>query len=94
MRGYYDGRYRDMHYTALQSEYRLPLFRKLGVVAFGSIGEVGPDISSLFRARHLRGSGGLGLRLLLDDENYINFRFDAAYNGDGLSFYFNVLEAF
>jgi outer membrane protein assembly factor BamA len=26
MRGYYEGRYRDMNYTALQVEYRLPLF--------------------------------------------------------------------
>jgi len=94
MRGYLDGRYRDRHYTALQGEYRLPLFWRLGGVVFGSVGKVGPDISSLISAQYLRASGGLGLRLLLDEEDYINFRFDTAYNGDGLSFYFNVLEAF
>ena len=94
MRGYYEGRYRDMDYTALQGEYRLPLFWRLGGVVFGSVGKVGPDIPSLFSADYLRGTGGVGLRVLMDSENNVNFRFDLAYNGKELAFYFNILEAF
>jgi outer membrane protein assembly factor BamA len=94
MRGYYEGRYRDMNYTALQGEYRLPLFWRLGGVVFGSIGKVGPDITSLFSTEYLRVTGGVGLRVLVDREDHVNFRFDLAYNGKEPAFYFSILEAF
>jgi outer membrane protein assembly factor BamA len=94
MRGYYEGRYRDLYYTTLQSEYRLPLFWRLGGVVFGSIGKVGPDMPALLSTEHLRASGGFGVRILVDDEEHVNFRVDLAYNGEEIAFYFNILEAF
>lgn len=94
MRGYYEGRYRDMNYTALQSEYRFPLFWRLGGAVFGSIGKVGPDIPTLYSFVDLRATAGVGLRILLDEENHVNFRIDLAYNGRETAFYFNVLESF
>jgi hypothetical protein len=94
MRGYYDGRYRDMDYYALQGEYRFPLIWRFGGVAFGSIGKVGPDIPTLFSFSDLRAAAGLGFRFLMDAENHVNFRFDVAYNGKEAAFYFNVLESF
>lgn len=94
MRGFYEGRYRDMDYSALQAEYRFPLFWRLGGVVFGSIGKVGPDIPTLFSFSDLRATAGAGLRILMDAENHVNFRVDVAYNGREIAFYFNVLEAF
>jgi outer membrane protein assembly factor BamA len=94
MRGYYEGRYRDANYSALQGEYRFPLFWRLGGVVFGSFGKVGSDIPSLFSTEYLRASGGIGLRFLMNDEENVNFRLDLAYNGREAVFYFNILEAF
>ena len=94
MRGFYDGRYRDMDYYALQGEYRFPIVWRFGGVAFGSVGKVGPDIPTLFSFSDLRAAVGVGLRFLMDPENQVNFRIDVAYNGKETAFYFNVLEAF
>ena len=94
MRGYYEGRYRDMNYTALQGEYRLPLFWRLGAVVFGSVGQVAPNVNSLVSLEHLRVTGGFGIRFLIEPQRQINFRIDIAYNGKELVPYFNVLEAF
>ena len=94
MRGYYEGRYRDLNYTALQGEYRLPLFWRLGMVAFGSVGHVAPDVPDLFSTEHLRAAGGLGFRFLIEEQRNINFRVDIAFTGQDTAVYFNVLEAF
>ena len=94
MRGFYEGRYRDMDYYALQGEYRFPLVWRLGGVAFTSVGKVGPDIPTLFSFTDLRMAAGAGLRFLMDPQNHVNFRIDVAYNGKEAAFYFNVLEAF
>ena len=34
MRGYYEGRYRDQHLTAVQAEYRMKIWNWIGAVAF------------------------------------------------------------
>ena len=94
MRGFYEGRYRDMDYYALQGEYRFPLVWRLGGVAFTSVGKVGPDIPTLFSFTDLRMAAGAGFRFLMDPQNHVNFRIDVAYNGKEAAFYFNVLEAF
>jgi hypothetical protein len=83
-----------MDYYALQGEYRFPIIWRLGGVGFSSVGKVGPDIPTLFSFTDLRWAVGGGLRILLDEENHVNFRFDVAYNGREVAFYFNVLEAF
>jgi hypothetical protein len=94
MRGYYEGRYRDMNYTALQGEYRLPLFWRFGMVVFGSLGKVAPDMSRLLSAEYLRAAGGVGLRLMVEEERHINFRADVAFTGRDTAVYFSILEAF
>ena len=94
MRGYYEGRYRDLNYTALQGEYRLPLFWRLGMVAFGSVGHVAPDVPGLLSTEYLRAAGGLGLRFLVEEQRKVNFRVDVAFTGQDTAVYFNVLEAF
>lgn len=92
MRGYYEGRYRDRQYYALQAEYRAPLFWRVGAVGFVSLGGVARDVGAeLFE--HPRLAGGAGLRVAPLADVPINVRLDVAY-GDIPSFYFNLGEAF
>jgi hypothetical protein len=44
LRGYTAGRYLDRYMLATQLEYRLALPKRFGVVGFGGLGEVQPDI--------------------------------------------------
>ena len=92
MRGYYEGRYRDRQYYALQAEYRAPLFWRVGAVGFVSLGGVARDVGEdLFEFPRLAAGGGLRVAPLADVP--INIRLDVAY-GDIPSFYFNLGEAF
>jgi outer membrane translocation and assembly module TamA len=93
MRGYYQGRYRDQHYAALQAEYRLHLVWRLGMAAFAGIGEVwGPwssaDVSTL------KPSAGAGIRFLMDKKDDTNLRMDAAFGRNSFGFYVAFGESF
>jgi len=91
MRGYYTGRYRDQHLVAAQAELRMPLFWRLGAVAFAGAGDVyapGALLSSL------KPTAGGGLRLLLDEGEGTNLRIDAAGGQDAFGVYFSFGEAF
>jgi outer membrane protein assembly factor BamA len=94
MRGYREGRYTDMNYTALQGEYRVPLFWRFGATVFGALGMVSPDLSGIFSFEYIRATGGFGLRVMVIEEQKINFRFDVAFSEEGVAYYFNVREAF
>jgi hypothetical protein len=94
MRGFYEGRYRDLKYTAFQGEYRFPLFWNFGAVAFGSVGKVAGDVNTLLSAEHIRASGGGGIRYAIDRERHINVRVDFAFSAEGFSVYFDIFEAF
>lgn len=89
MRGYFEGRYRDRHAMVYQGEYRIPVHRKLGIVLFGSAGQVGNKISS-YAFDRFRYGGGLGFRYRLTEEG-VNIRLDFAY-GDQAAWYFGLNE--
>jgi hypothetical protein len=92
LRGYYEGRYRDRQYVAAQAEYRLPLFWRVGAVAFASIGGVARDVSAeLFTRPRL--AAGAGVRVAPVADVPINVRLDVAYGSD-INVYFNLGEAF
>lgn len=91
MRGYFEGKYRDHMAMVYQMEYRLPVYRTLGLVFFGSTGTVAEKFSSLPSGR-LRYGGGMGFRYRLMDDG-LNFRLDIAF-GDQTSFYFGLDEVF
>jgi hypothetical protein len=93
MRGYYQGRYRDKVYVATQQEYRMPVWRWLGVTAFTAVGQVAPDISSL-STKYLKGAAGIGLRIKVDKQENTNMRFDYAIGTAGGGFYVSFGEAF
>jgi outer membrane protein assembly factor BamA len=94
MRGYYAGRYRDKNMYVLQSEYRAPLFWRIGAVAFGGIGNVGPDLKEI-NFQYLKYSYGLGLRFALNKSEKLNLRIDYGVGGNASSgFYLQIGEAF
>ena len=94
MRGYYAGRFRDKDMYVLQSEYRTPLFWKLGAIAFGDIGNVADNLNGM-NFKDLKYSVGLGLRFALNKSEKLNLRLDYGVGGGKSSgFYLQLGEAF
>jgi hemolysin activation/secretion protein len=95
MRGYLEGAYRHANMTIIQAEYRQMVWRRFGMVVFGSIGEV-YDQGAFFQFNNVLPSYGVGLRYELDKEQRIRFRFDYGMgsNIDIRGFYFTFNEAF
>ena len=80
--------------AVIQAEYRVPIFWRIGVVAFGDIGNVSDDIGSLDFS-NLKYSYGAGLRFALDRLEKLNLRFDyGATTHFGHGFYLQLGEAF
>lgn len=64
-RGYYEGRYRDLNATLLQTELRFALYQQLGGVVFGRVGALG-DAQTLLRVQQPKGDYGAGLRFAVN----------------------------
>ncbi len=92
MRGYYEGRFRDNNLIAGQIEYRFPLAAPLGMVVFGSAGQVYREREEI-GFDNLKFAYGMGLRLKIVKTEDLNLRFDVA-RGDKFNFYFGIAEAF
>ena len=93
MRGYYRGRYRDLHYASIQAEYRWNFYRRWGLTAFGSIGEVAAGIRQ-FSLPGLHYAAGGGVRFLIDRKERVNMRVDYAVGPGTSGFYLAFGEAF
>lgn len=93
MRGYYEGRYLDNHLLATQVEYRFPIWRDLGAVAFAGIGDVANRFQD-FNIPDIKYSLGAGLRYTLIPEENLNIRLDFAVGKETTNFYINISEAF
>jgi hypothetical protein len=95
LRGYFQGRYRDLDLVALQAEYRLPLWWRIGGVVFGAAGQVAPRLEA-FQLGQFHGSAGFGVRFLVARAEQINLRADFAWGVDEVTsgFYLNIGEAF
>ncbi len=93
MRGYYLGRYRDTGILALQAEYRLPLWKRIGIVGFAGLGDVFERIGE-FRLDRLKYSIGGGIRFKLDAREGTNLRVDFAFGKKSFGVYFTAREAF
>jgi len=91
LRGYTPGRYRDKLMFALQAEYRWRFTERFGLVAFGGVGSVAPEIGQFDK---LLPSVGTGLRYVLAKKNNVSLRFDAAWGRDEHTFYVGIGEAF
>lgn len=93
LRGYRQGMYRDNVLMLLQTEYRLPIYKRLKGAVFCSVGDV--MNSSNNEIDKLKVAYGAGLRYRLNDAR-VHLRLDAAKNnyGDKLQFYITATEAF
>ncbi|HSC86422.1 MAG TPA: BamA/TamA family outer membrane protein [Polyangiaceae bacterium] len=89
MRGYRDGRYRDLHQTVVQAELRFPLFWRFLGVAFVGMGEVYG--TSDFAFDLLRVAAGGGVRYRFNDTLFL--RMDLA-RGSETMVIFNGGQAF
>ena len=93
LRGYLQGRYRDKALTAVQAEFRTPVWRRLGAAVFGGVGQVGPRLAD-FDGGELKSAGGFGLRYALSKEDKLNLRFDIGVGQNSSGTYVTLGEAF
>lgn len=90
MRGYYEGRYRDHHYMAVQVELRQNIWHRIGAVVWVGAGNVFHDRQSF---KHILPNYGLGYRW--EFKKRVNVRLDVGFGKPGqYSFMFNINEAF
>lgn len=94
MRGYYQGALRDNILIDGQVEYRMPIWKMLGLASWVGTGRVADSYQAL-QIKDFWISYGCGLRIKVDSENDINLRLDAGFGNDGINaFYFSFSEAF
>lgn len=93
LRGYARNRFRDLNYVAVQTEYRFPLYRRLGGVAFAGVGDVFNSLSDLQWA-YAKYTYGVGLRFAINTQERLNIRFDYGWGRGEQSFYLTLTEAF
>jgi outer membrane protein assembly factor BamA len=95
MRGFYSGRFKDKNMLVLQAEYRVPLFWRIGAVAFSGVGDVGRNFND-FSLSNIKVSYGGGLRIALKKSEKLNLRVDYGFGNNRLArgFYLQLAEAF
>ncbi len=93
MRGYYEGRYRDKYYLAIQGELRWRITNRWGLVGWAGIGDVAGTLDN-FRLNSFKPTVGVGVRFALDPAEVLNVRADFAYGKNTNGMYFNAKEAF
>jgi outer membrane protein assembly factor BamA len=94
MRGYYEGRYKDLCQLIVQGEYRFPVYKRIGMVAFGGGGNVGSNALD-YSLSDLKFSCGAGLRIPLNKKEKLNLRIDYGIGqGKNSGFYLQLGEAF
>ncbi len=82
MRGYYDGRFRDHYSLAAQTEYRFPIWKRLGAAAFISTASVADEMNH-FQISEFKIAGGAGLRYKIFKAQDVRLRLDLAVTQDG-----------
>lgn len=92
MRGYYAGRYRDKKFIGTQAEYRFPIYKRIGGVGFGGIGQVAEELNDLSIDK-FKIAVGAGLRVSVLPKEKLNLRFDVAY-GNMINYYVVLAESF
>ncbi len=93
MRGYFEGRYRDKDLLAVQLEYRVPLFWRIGGAFFAGAGTVAPDITR-FSLLQVKPAAGFGLRYMYDLRERLNVRVDVGFGKSSSGVYITANEAF
>ena len=93
MRGYFEGRYRDNDYLAVQTEFRTTIFWRIGGVAFLGAGDVAHTLSG-FKLAEVKPSYGLGVRFSFSPEERLNIRMDFGFGKGSSGVYVGASEVF
>jgi hypothetical protein len=93
LRGYYAGRFSDNNMFVLQQEFRMPIYKMIGMAAFGGVGEVAKTIPD-FRKNELHYDYGVGLRIRVNKKENTNIRIDYGFTKDSQGLYIVFAEAF
>lgn len=91
MRGYYEGQYRDNDMIQTQVEFRQRVYGRNGIVVWGGLGNVFPDVDHFHWSQTLH-SYGIGYRW--EFKNRVNVRLDYGIAKGQTGFYFGINEAF
>lgn len=75
-----------------QAEYRLRVWWRMGLVAFGGAGEIAPTFDQ-FAGGDILPSGGGGRRFQLTPRTPLNLRVDYAWGKNSSALYVSVDEA-
>lgn len=94
LRGYYLGRFRDKNLSLVQLEYRIQLFWRIGMAAFGGSAVIYDKINNIVR-KSFKPNAGVGLRFLVDKNEQTYLRFDYAVGVENQTgFYVSFGESF
>lgn len=94
VRGIVEGRTRDRQFLATQAEYRYTLNRFFKAAAFLGVGQVFPEWN-LLRIQDFQPTGGIGLRILVNEKKQLYSRVDLAFSKtDPPGLYFRLMDAF
>lgn len=93
MRGYTRGRYRDAWLSAAQLEYRSPIRRRLGLVAFAGAGSVAAESNALWSTTVLP-TYGAGVRVQIDARQRTAVRVDIGRGRQSTGLYIGFNQAF
>lgn len=93
LRGYYNGRFRDNNMVVIQQEFRMRIYKALGLAGFCGIGEVAKNLSDL-KTNQIHYNYGAGLRIRLNKKENTNLRIDYGRTRDSQGVYIVYAEAF
>jgi outer membrane protein assembly factor BamA len=93
LRGYRAGRFRDDRLAAAQAEIRFPIWKRIGGVVFGAVGDVAAEWDAFPAVGDLERSVGVGLRYRLTAGG-VNLRADWAEGRGTRGLYMGFGEAF
>ena len=92
-RGYYFGRFRDIHAATVQAEWRKPVWGPLSLVLFAGTGNVSAKINGL--TNRIKPMFGGGFRVKAIPREKVNVRLDYAWGEKEIrAFYITLNEAF
>ncbi len=93
MRGYYLGSYRDKVMSCAQIEFRIPVWRFIGITLFSAAGQVQPDAKS-FSLNDMHFTYGAGLRFMFIKHERVNISADFGFGAGSKALYFGSGESF
>ena len=93
LRGYYRGRFRDKNMIIMQQEFRMPVYKWLGVAVFSGVGSVAKEVKD-FRKNEIHYDYGVGLRIKINKKENTNLRLDYGVTKYSKGIYLVFAEAF